>query len=197
MTDLDSKPDRIRDTAMRLLAERGAAGVSLRNIADQAGVSLGLLQHLFHTKAELIAAIDDHVLSVLVHALFITPTEHDSASPIEDLGRQVRRLITEHSDVMNYVARTLVDESPAGAAIFDRLVEMGTRRWTQYAEHGLTPDDLDITWAAINPILLCLGAITMRSHVDRHLPQPWNTPAQIQRWEDSVNRLIRSGNFRG
>ena len=200
VTDLDlaggSKAHRIRDTALRLFAERGAARVPLRMIAEHSGVSLGAVQHSFQTKEGLVAAVDRHVLSVLVDMLPTPDTAEDGARPVEDFGRQVGLLMTEQVDVVNYIARSLVDQTPLAAAVFDRLAVMGQRRWAQYAEDDLTRPGLDVSWAGLNPLLLCLGAIMLRSHVDRHLPAPLDTPGQLARWEDSVNMMIRFGNLR-
>jgi hypothetical protein len=38
-----------------------------------------------------------------------------------------------------------------------------------------------------------LGAVSLRTHIDRHLPEPFTTPGQLQRWETAVNSLLRDG----
>ena len=52
--------ERIRNAALRIVAVQGVAGTSLRAVAAAAGVSLGLVQHHFATKAGLIKAVDDY-----------------------------------------------------------------------------------------------------------------------------------------
>ena len=47
------KLERIRQAALKSFATKGAAGTSLRSVAADAGVSLGLVQHHFETKAGL------------------------------------------------------------------------------------------------------------------------------------------------
>jgi hypothetical protein len=53
-----------------------------------------------------------------------------------------------------------------------------------------------VTWAALNSLVLALGTMIMRGHVERQLPEPLTTPAQLQRWQDSVNSLLREGQYR-
>ena len=48
----------IRDTAMRLFADRGAAAVTVREIAAAAGVSAGLVIHHYGSKDGLRDAVD-------------------------------------------------------------------------------------------------------------------------------------------
>ena len=47
-------------SARALIAERGPAGVALRDIADAAGVNFGLVYHYFGTKDELLNAVYTH-----------------------------------------------------------------------------------------------------------------------------------------
>ncbi|GAA4776858.1 MULTISPECIES: TetR/AcrR family transcriptional regulator [Streptomyces] len=50
------------DAAERLLSASGGAQLTLRAVADEAGVRLGHLQHYFPSRAELVAALLDRVL---------------------------------------------------------------------------------------------------------------------------------------
>lgn len=183
--------DRIRDAALERFAANGTASTSLRDIADTAGVSVGLVQHHFGTKDRLITAVDKHVLGILSANLAGTASPAD---PVGDFGRKVTRLIAEHTDVMDYIVRALQEETPTGNLIFDALAAMGKSRWDEQNE--LLAPDSDPTWAALNPLLLVLGALTLRTHLNRHLPEPFTTTTQLARWETSVNNLIRRGQLR-
>ena len=187
--------ERIRDAALKSFATHGTSATTLRSVAAAAGVSLGLVQHHFATKAGLIKAVDDYVLELVVTAM-AQPLPEPPADSIAEIGGRVTRIIAEHPDVAGYVGRALVDGSPLGATIFDTLMAVGTARWHQRAERGETRPDLDLTWAAINALVLALGAISLRAHIDRHLPEPFTTPGQLQRWQAAVNSLLREGLFR-
>ncbi|MEZ5096013.1 MAG: helix-turn-helix domain-containing protein [Nocardioides sp.] len=50
----------IRNAALRLFAERGPEGVTVREIATEAGVSPGLVVHHFGSKDGLRAAVDEY-----------------------------------------------------------------------------------------------------------------------------------------
>jgi hypothetical protein len=69
-------------------------------------------------------------------------------------------------------------------------------RWHRRSERGETRADLDLTWAAINSLVLALGTLIMRGHIERHLPEPLTSPAQLERWQGSVNSLLREGLFK-
>ncbi|WP_326545849.1 TetR/AcrR family transcriptional regulator [Mycolicibacterium sp. ND9-15] len=193
--DQRSSVDRIRDAALKCFAARGASATSLRSVAAEAGVSLGLVQHHFATKANLIKAVDDHVLGVMAAAL-AQPIPEPPADSITDVGNRVTSLIAAESDVVAYVGRALTDGSPLGSQVFDSLAAIGTERWRARQERGLTRPDLDPTWGALNPLVLAVGAWVLRDHIERHLTEPLDTPAQLQRWQDAVNELLRNGQMR-
>jgi AcrR family transcriptional regulator len=190
-----SSIERIRDAALKSFAAYGTSATSLRNVAAAAGVSLGLVQHHFVTKAGLIRAVDDHVLAV-VSATLADPIPEPPADSIADVGKRVTRFIADQPDVVDYIGHALIDGSPIGIAVFDTLFAQGKARWKRRSEQGLLRPDLDPTWATLNPLVLSLGTLILRSHIERHLPEPLTTPTQLQRWEDAVNALLRNGQLR-
>jgi AcrR family transcriptional regulator len=190
-----SSIERIRDAALTCFATHGTSATSLRMVAATAGVSLGLVQHHFATKAGLIKAVDNHVMDV-VRTTLSEPIPAPPADSIADIGKRVTQFIAEQPDVVDYLGHALIDSSPLGIAVFDYLVNAGTARWKQRSEQGQTRPDLDLTWAALNALVLPLGSLILRSHIERHLPEPLSTPTQLERWQAAVNSLLRNGQLR-
>jgi AcrR family transcriptional regulator len=190
-----SAVDRIRNAALKILATHGASGTSLRAVAAAAGVSLGLVQHHFATKSGLIKAVDDYALAVVVTAI-TQPIPDTTPDSVAEIGDRVTRMIAQNPDIADYVGRALTDGRPVADMIFDSLLNSGTARWHRRAERGETRPGLDLTWAAINALVLALGSLILRRHIDRHLPEPLMTPAQLKRWQESVNTLLREGYLR-
>jgi AcrR family transcriptional regulator len=187
--------DRIRNAAMKILATHGASGTSLRAVAAAAGVSLGSVQHHFATKAGLVKAVDDWALAVVVTAI-TQPIPDTTPDSVAEIGDRVTRMIAEQPEIADYIGRALIDGRPVGDMIFDSLLNSGMARWHRRSERGETRADLDLTWAAINSLVLALGALMMRGHIERHLPEPLTSSAQLERWQGSVNSLLREGLFK-
>ncbi|OBK72503.1 TetR/AcrR family transcriptional regulator [Mycobacterium sp. 1274761.0] len=194
-TDELSNIDRIRLAAMKMIANHGASGTSLRAVAAAAGVSLGSVQHHFATKAGLIKAVDDWALAVVVTAI-TQPVPDTAPDSVAEIGERVTRMIGENPELADYIGRALTDGRPVADMIFDSLLNSGMARWHRRSERGETRDGLDLTWAAINALVLALGTLILRRHIDRHLPEPFTAPAQLERWQNSVNSLLREGMFR-
>ena len=189
------KLERIRQAALKSFATQGAAGTSLRSVAADAGVSLGLVQHHFETKAGLIKAVDEFVMGVVIEMVsrpVAAPHEKDS---IADMGSRITNLLIDHPDVVHYLGRALIDGSEVGITIWDTLSAFGTARWTARKENGEARDDIDVTWAALNSLVLALGTLIVRDHIERQIPGAFTTPDQLERWQHSVNTLLREGLF--
>src|SRR3954447_22910094 len=190
-----SSIERIRTAALRSFATYGTSVTSLRTVAAAAGVSVGLVQHQFANKAGLVKAVDDHVMAVVI-ATIAPPIPPPPADSIVDMGGRVAGMITENPDVVDYVGRALIEGSPLGTTIFDTLAAFGLVRWNQRKEPDEVRTDVDVTRAALNSLVLALGTMTLRAHVERQLPDSLTTPAQLQRWHDSVNTLLHDGLYR-
>jgi AcrR family transcriptional regulator len=190
-----SSIERIRDAALRSFATYGTSATSLRTVAAAAGVSVGLVQHHFANKAGLVKAVDDHVLGLVIAAI-APPVPGPPADSIAEMGTRVTRIVAEQPDIVDYLGHALIDGSPLGTTIFDTLAAFGIARWKQRDERSETRPDTDITWAALNALVLPLGTIILRGHIERHLPDRFSSPAQLERWQDSVNTLLREGLFR-
>jgi AcrR family transcriptional regulator len=190
-----SSIERIRDAALTSFATYGPAATSLRTVAAAAGVSVGLVQHHFATKAGLIKAVDDHVLALVIETI-AQPIAGPPADSIAEMGSRVTHIITEQPHIADYVGRALVDGSPLGTMIFDTLAAFGTARWNRRKEQGETRPDVDLTWAALNSLVLALGTLILRGHIERQLPERLTTRNQLQRWQNAVNTLLREGLFR-
>ncbi|MGF2945552.1 TetR/AcrR family transcriptional regulator [Mycobacterium sp. Lab-001] len=186
---------RIRASALRLFAAQGTSATTLRAIAAAAEVSLGLVQHYFATKADLISAVDAHVLEV-VGGVMAQPVSDPPADSVAEMGRRVTALLIQQPDVVDYVVDALVSGRALGTLVFDALAALGADRWKELDDLGQTRPDLDRLWAPLHPLVLVLGALVLRPHLDRHLPQPFSTPTQMRRWEESVTALLREGHLR-
>src|ERR1700677_1470442 len=61
------------------------------------------------------------------------------------------------------------------------------------ADHDLLRPDADLSWIALHSVVIILGTIMLRDSIDRHLPHPFFTPEQLDRWNTAGNALFREG----
>ena len=154
---------RIRDVALALFAEHGAAGTSLRGVAGAAGVSTGLVQHHFGSKAGLQQACDDHAIGTLIE---------QAERAMEGGGHQpgfVEGMSASSELSTRYLARALVDGSPAAAALFDAGSALA-EKWlsTQWPER-FPPGSARVRDAAATMSSMHLGTLVLHEHLSRRM----------------------------
>jgi TetR/AcrR family transcriptional regulator, regulator of cefoperazone and chloramphenicol sensitivity len=112
----------IREAAMRLFAERGAAAVTVREIAAAAGVSAGLVMHHYGSKDGLKDAVDRRALAFfeeMIGELARIGEQRGSASLAELFAARLER----EPVMVDYVRRLLLDGGEAADALFAKLFQ--------------------------------------------------------------------------
>jgi AcrR family transcriptional regulator len=184
---------RVRNAALEGFARDGVTGTSIRDIAKAAEVSPGLVQHHFPNKAALIGAVNGYVIDIATSA-FSQPLDSDSPTDIQQqLGDRVTALVREHPTTLRYVARSAADGDETALVLFDAFLAIARSQWQAVADQDLLRPDTDITWAALHAVVINLGTILLTDAIDRHLPEPFFTPRQLERWNAASSALFREG----
>jgi TetR/AcrR family transcriptional regulator, regulator of cefoperazone and chloramphenicol sensitivity len=151
---------RIRDAALRLFAERGIDGATIRDIARAAGVSGGLVRHHFGSKEGLRDACDAHALQRLMAIKEQAVLEGRMADP--------GFLPAAHPTILllyRYLARSMVDGSKAAASMFDDMVEVA-EQWLDRHNPGQSGDPR--AYAAVL-VAMQTGLLVLHEHLSRAL----------------------------
>lgn len=147
---------RIRDAALRLFAERGVAGASVRDIAAAAGVSSGLVRHHFGSKEELRDACDTYAMDRVARLRDrVTATGGEAF------------IATAHSEsraLQRYLLKSMLDGSTTASAMFDDVVSQA-EAWLGAAG----ADTRDLRAAAVVLCVMQVGSYLMPAEVSRLL----------------------------
>ncbi len=178
-SDLSARA-KIREAALGLFGSSGF-GVSLRTVAQAAGVSPGLVIHHFGSKDGLRAAVDASVLALFLEQLEILPRD----LPADRLARAMADIFSEvlgtSPEIRQYLRRCLLDETPAGTTIFDEVVA-ATRRGLGLLERaGGIRADSDPEWRPFQVLSVILGPLLMEPVVQRHIGEPAYAPEVVRR----------------
>jgi AcrR family transcriptional regulator len=151
---------RIRDAAMRLFAERGLDGTTIRDIARAAGVSGGLIRHHFGSKNGLRAACDSYALDRIMRIKEQAVLEGQLGNPAFMSAAHPTVLLT-----LRYLARSLMDGSPAATAMYDEMVALGEDWLHRYHADEVTDPH---GYAAVL-VAMQSGLLMMHSQLSRWL----------------------------
>jgi TetR/AcrR family transcriptional regulator, regulator of cefoperazone and chloramphenicol sensitivity len=159
---------RIRDAALRLFAERGMDGATIRDIARAAGVSAGLVRHHFGSKDGLRAACDSHALDQIMRI--------KEQAILDGQVSSVGFMAAAHPTILltlRYFARSLVDGTPAAGSMFDAMVDL-SEAWLAQNHPGEIPDPRG--YAALF-VAMETGLLAMHDQLSRSLGADIFTPA--------------------
>jgi AcrR family transcriptional regulator len=187
---------RIRNAALEGFARDGVAATSIRDVAKRAGVSPGLVQHYFASKAALVEAVNAHVVEIAVRAFSDLVEDGSPVAAQQELGDRVTAFVAEHPTALLYVARSAADGEPAALEMFDAFLAIAREQWRRLDARGLLRADADLEWTALHAAVHVLGTVLLKDAIDRHLPAPFYTPEQLERWNMASNALFREGTYR-
>lgn len=152
---------RIRDAAMRHFGEHGFERATIRGIAVEAGVSLGLVRHHFGSKQALREACDAHLIKLL-RQLNDQVSDDLSTSVIANPVAAARIAVGPYRD---YLVRALVDGGVA--PLFDEMVELGTRRLVAADRQRTDPPTVEPKVRAAIGTAMALSITVLHQHISR------------------------------
>ena len=111
------------------------------------------------------------------------------------MGDRITTFVQQHPVALRYVARSVADGDQDALQIFDAFVAIADRQWRVVREAGLVRADADLEWAALHTIVMNLATVLFAGALNRHLPEPFFTPAQLERWNRASQMLFRQGYY--
>ena len=99
----------------------------MRAIAAEAGVTLGLVQHHFKTKAGVRHAVDQLVVDYFARAIADVPADGNPGQLAAARDDAVRRMLADNPPVVNYIRRSVLELSGDRMHLLDVLVDLARR----------------------------------------------------------------------
>jgi TetR/AcrR family transcriptional regulator, regulator of cefoperazone and chloramphenicol sensitivity len=174
---------RIRAAAMHLFAARGAAAVSIRDVAARADVSPSLVVHHFGSKSGLREAVDSYTAEVLGALLA------ELAGAPDDTGQSTAALWTAldgEPDLTAYLRRSMVEAGPTGQRLFGWLVEATERELAALQDAGVIRPSEDPRARAVFLLANDLAPIVLRDLVTGALGVDPLSREGLDRWGRTV-----------
>jgi AcrR family transcriptional regulator len=199
LSDLTAKAT-IRNTALRLFADRGPEAVTVREVAAAAAVSPALVMHHFGSKAGLRAAVDEHV----AHS-FDAVLDNLTDDGIEDAltGGDSRSLAEAFvagfppgSPVPDYLRRLLLTNDPTGDRVFARWFAVSERVLTELEAAGIARPSQERKVRAAFVFVNDLAAILLARHIGQVCGIDLLTTEGMTRWAAEAVDVYSRGAFR-
>jgi len=187
----------IRESAMRLTAERGWAAVSIRDIAANAGVSSSLVVHHFGTKARLREAVDARVTEVFARLLEQLGDTEVRDGEFMSLAAAFHEQVGSDGAVLAYLRRLLIDGGPAASALFGSMYAATVAGLADLESAGVLRPTVDAAARAAFLLINDLAVVLLRDEVARVLGMDPLSRQGLRRWGNTVMEIYRGGAFAG
>ena len=185
----------IRESAMRLTAERGWAAVSIGDIAADAGVSSSLVVHHFGTKARLREAVDARVTEVFAQLLEQLGDTDVQAGEFMSIAAAFHDQVGSDGAVLAYLRRLLIDGGPAATALFGSLYAATFAGLADLESAGVVRPTADASARALFLLINDLAVVLLREEVARVLGVDPLSRQGLRRWGNTVMEVYRGGAF--
>jgi AcrR family transcriptional regulator len=185
---------RIRDAALALFGAAGYDGTSVRDIAARAGVSPALVIHHFGSKEALRAECDALIVD---EVLGRKESLHDAETG--DLASTMQRWLADveaHRASLDYLARMITDDSPAGDRLFDDLVQRTEAMLEQGVASGMMRESPDPRMTALIVAAHGLVPLLLERHLRRAVGEPGLSDALVRRMTLPTLELYTHGLYR-
>jgi AcrR family transcriptional regulator len=183
----------IRDAAMRLFAERGVAGVTIRDIAAAAGVSASLVIHHYRSKDGLKAAVDERVSQAMAELLTEVVQQPDQATNSASMAAVIAGRFASEPALPAYLRRLLVDGGDAATTLFRHLYDASGGAMEIFERAGMVRPTRDATARLVFLLANDMGVLILREQITAVLGVDPLTAAGMSRWNDAVLDVYTNG----
>lgn len=165
---------RLIKVAMRMFADKGYDGITVRDISAAADVSVGLINHHFGSKEGLREAVDKYFIEQFEEVLFeqrpaAASEEEGLAQTVEFTENWIDRHIEDWDLTKAYMRRALLEGSDWGAGLFERFYNVARTAIDRMDASGNIRADVDRLWLPLLMMYLELGTLLLEPYVDRVL----------------------------
>ena len=160
-SDLTTKA-RVRAAALDLVGEQGLDATTIRQVAAHAGVSVGVVQHHYKTKAELADDVRAWVLARLVDAAGAVSggARVDAARP--ELAA-FDDLMTGNPKLAAYIRRILIEATPNAKRWFAEAVDQTAEQLREKVPDGLADRPEELRTVAAMLLVVTFGPVILGS----------------------------------
>jgi AcrR family transcriptional regulator len=188
--------DRLMLVAMQLFAERGFDGVTVRDIAKAADVSVGLINHHFESKEGLRAAVDAHFLAETSKAI-VRASRRLAVDDLESVADYHRTWIREYEaewpSFAAYLRRAITENSEWGENLFREYYDSVSRMITRSDADGKIAEDADRLWLPLLYAFMLVGPLLLDPYIRNMLGKSTYDPEMWGRFQKALRQLFWFG----
>ncbi len=180
---------------MRLFALRGVTAVSVRDIAEAAGVSPSLVIHHYKSKDKLKAAVDERATATLFEVVGELADTGPGGAASASLAATFAASLDAQPLLPAYIRRMLVDGGPPGDALVATLFDASVAAVDTLQQAGVMRPSADGPARAAFLLVSDLAVIILREQISGLLGIDPLSAEGLARWTNAAMELYGPGLF--
>ncbi len=180
---------RILATVMELIGSAGEGAVTVRRVAEEAGVSPSLVIYHFGSKAGLLSEVERHVARRMGEALAVPPGDSGYLLSVREAWME----LAAEPGLVPYLRRTLASGGELAESLYDSLMGAALGGLDRLEGAGIVRPSADPEMRAVLLLALDLGMVLLADHAERHVGTPLLSGRGLQRWADAEMEILTEG----
>lgn len=150
---------KILEAAFKVFGSKGFAATRMRDIADEAGVNLALINYHFKSKEELFKTVMSESIDVIQHQfiMFMDNPDNTMKEKLVNMMDAIARLMIDNNELFVFVFNEMSNNPDFTQEFLEPFKHIDTVLYKQYNEAGLT--DRNIADFFVNIFSLLIGPL--------------------------------------
>lgn len=157
---------RIRNAALALFARHGVEGTSMRRVAADAGVTVGLVVHHFGTKEQLRKEVETYVVNRFTETVSSVPVQGSARDVAQGRDDAVASMLSVEPDLVTYLRRAVLGLSEPDSDLLRRLTELAAGEVARARAVGVADTDQLDSIQTIRTMTRQLGQLLLQPMID-------------------------------
>ena len=191
----DARRDLLEAAILRF-ARHGFSNVALSDIADDAGVSIGLIRHYFDSKDGLILQCNDIVseqLRDVFRQILGGRQPADGESSIDQLQRRTIAAASGNVHLFFYLKHLAIEQSPMGAALFSDYFQMIQGELNGLEAQGYLRQNANNVWLTFLVMFMQMGPVFLSDQIESIVGAPAHSERAVKERGDENVRVLKYG----
>ncbi len=173
------------ESAIRLFSEKGFSSVELREIAADAGVTVGLIRHYFGAKDDLIDAATDQVTKRLQKVFRSILSDLDAENPedfIDGITERTYQYLLPEYDLLLFLKHMVIELPDKSAPVFKTYFDLFQSELNGLEATGKINPKVNKVWLTFMLMFVQLGPVFLARQIEDILGKSASDPnAAMQR----------------
>lgn len=173
------------ESAIRLFSEKGFSSVELREIAADAGVTVGLIRHYFGAKDDLIDAATDQVTKRLQKVFRSILSDLDAENPedfIDGITERTYQYLLPEYDLLLFLKHMVIELPDKSAPVFKTYFDLFQSELNGLEATGKINPKVNKVWLTFMLMFVQLGPVFLSRQIEDILGKSASDPnAAMQR----------------